>query len=140
LAGYPVESIKVRLFDGSYHAVDSDQLSFETCAKLAFKTAAKKASPVLLEPIMNVEVVTPEEYLGDVIGDLNRRRGQMEGADMRGNAQIVKAKVPLAEMFGYVTTLRTLSSGRALSTVTFSNYAQVPVDLEEKLLAKIKGI
>ena len=140
LAGYPVESIKVRLFDGSFHAVDSDQLSFETCAKLAFKAAAKKASPVLLEPIMNVEVVTPEEYLGDVIGDLNRRRGQMEGADMRGNAQIVKAKVPLAEMFGYVTTLRTLSSGRALSTVTFSHYEKVPKDLEEKLLAKIKGI
>jgi elongation factor G len=140
LAGYPVESIKVRLFDGSFHAVDSDQLSFETCAKLAFKAAAKKASPVLMEPIMNVEVVTPEEYLGDVIGDLNRRRGQMEGADMRGNAQIVKAKVPLAEMFGYVTTLRTLSSGRALSTVTFSHYEKVPKDLEEKLLAKIKGI
>mgnify|MGYP000283036211 CR=1 FL=1 len=139
IAGYPLEGVKVRVFDGSYHAVDSDSLSFETAAKLGFREAAKKANPVLMEPFMNVEVVTPEDYLGDVIGDLNRRRGQMEGADMRGNSQIVKAKVPLSEMFGYVTTLRTLTSGRGLSTVTFSHYDRVPDAIETKLLAKIKG-
>ena len=139
IAGYPLEGVKVRVFDGSYHAVDSDSLSFETAAKLGFREAAKKANPVLMEPFMNVEVVTPEDYLGDVIGDLNRRRGQMEGADMRGNSQIVKAKVPLSEMFGYVPTLRTLTSGRGLSTVTFSHYDRVPDAIETKLLAKIKG-
>lgn len=139
LAGYPLEGIKVRLHDGSFHPVDSDSFSFEIAAKLGFREAARKASPVLMEPIMSVDVVTPEDHLGDVIGDLNRRRGQIEGADMRGNAQIVKSKVPLSELFGYVTTLRTLTSGRGLSTVTFSNYERVPEEIEKKLLIKIKG-
>jgi len=139
LAGFPLESVKVRLFDGSFHAVDSDSLSFESAARLGFREAAKKCNPVLMEPVMSVEVVTPEDYLGDVIGDLNRRRGQIEGADIRGNSQIVKSKVPLAELFGYVTTLRTLTSGRGLSTVSFSHYEIVPDEISKKVLSKIKG-
>jgi len=139
VAGFPLESIKVRLIDGSFHPVDSDSLSFETAARLAFRDAARKCGPVLMEPIMSVEVVTPEEYLGDVIGDINRRRGQIEGADIRGNSQIVKSKLPLAELFGYVTTLRTLTSGRGLSTVTFSHYEIVPDEISKKVLAKLKG-
>jgi elongation factor G len=139
LAGFPLESFKVRLFDGSFHSVDSDTLSFELAAKTAFRNAAKKANPVLLEPIMDVEVVTPESYIGDVIADLNRRRGQLKGADIKGKSQIVKARVPLAEMFGYVTTLRTITSGRGLSTVTFSRYDIVPQDIMEKVLKKLKG-
>ncbi|NLJ07025.1 MAG: elongation factor G [Sphingobacteriales bacterium] len=139
LASFPVEAVKIRLIDGSYHPVDSDSLSFESAARLGFREAAKKCGAVLMEPIMSVEVVTPEEYLGDVIGDLNRRRGQIEGADIRGISQIVKAKVPLSELFGYVTVLRTLTSGRGLSTVTFSHYQIVPEDIQKKVLAKIKG-
>ena len=117
LAGYPIDSLKVTLRDGSFHAVDSDQLSFELAAKMAFKEAIPKASPVLLEPIMKLEVVTPEENMGDVVGDLNRRRGQVDGMDDRNGAKVVKAKVPLSEMFGYVTALRTLSSGRLSSSM-----------------------
>lgn len=139
LAGYPVDTIKVRLFDGSFHAVDSDAISFELAAKLAFKNASKNANPVLLEPIMKNEVITPEEYMGDVMGDLNKRRGQMEGMDTRAGAQVIKAKVPLSEMFGYVTTLRTITSGRATSTMEFSHYAETPRNITEEVLAKVKG-
>lgn len=139
LAGYPMDSLKVRLIDGSYHNVDSDSLSFEIAAKLAFKEACRKASPVLLEPIMKVEVVTPEDYMGDVIGDLNKRRGHLEGMDSRAGAQVVRAKVPLSEMFGYVTTLRTITSGRASSTMEFSHYAETPRALADEVVAKVKG-
>ncbi|MES2380445.1 MAG: elongation factor G [Bacteroidota bacterium] len=139
LAGYAVESLKVRLFDGSFHAVDSDSLSFELAARMGFKEASRKAKPVLLEPIMKLEVLTPEENMGDVIGDLNRRRGQLEGMDSRAGSQVVKAKVPLAEMFGYVTQLRTLSSGRATSTMEFSHYTEAPKNVQDEILAKING-
>ncbi len=139
LAGYKIDSMKVRLFDGSFHAVDSDSLSFEMAAKIGFKEAARKANPILLEPIMKVEVITPEENMGDVMGDLNKRRGQMEGMDSRGNAQVIKAKVPLSAMFGYVTALRTITSGRATSTMEFSHYAEVPKNLAEEVLAAVKG-
>jgi elongation factor G len=139
LAGYAIESLKVRLFDGSFHAVDSDALSFELAAKMGFKEAARKANPVLLEPIMKIEVLTPEENMGDVIGDLNKRRGQLEGMDTRAGSQVIKAKVPLAEMFGYVTQLRTLSSGRATSTMEFDHYADAPRNVQEEVLAKVNG-
>lgn len=139
LAGYAVESLKVRLFDGSFHAVDSDSLSFELAAKIGFKEASRKAKPVLLEPIMKVEVLTPEENMGDIIGDLNKRRGQLEGMDSRAGSQVIKVKVPLSEMFGYVTQLRTLSSGRATSTMEFSHYADAPRNVQEEILAKIQG-
>ena len=134
LAGYPVESLKVTLKDGSFHPVDSDQLSFEICAKQAFRNAAKQAKPVLMEPVMNVEIVTPEESMGDVIADLNRRRGQIQGMDDRGGAKIVKADVPLSEMFGYVTALRTVTSGRATSSMEFGHYAEVPSGLAEEII------
>ena len=139
LAGFPVEGLKVRLIDGSFHSVDSDQLSFEICARQAFKHAASKANPVMLEPIMSVEVVTPEEYMGDVISDLNKRRGQVEGMDSKAGARVIKAKVPLAEQFGYVTVLRTLSSGRASSTMEFSHYEQMPPNLAREILEKVTG-
>ncbi len=139
LAGYPVDSLKVTLLDGSYHAVDSDQLSFELAAKLAFRHAAAKAKPVLLEPIMADEVVTPEEYMGDIISDFNKRRGQILGMESKGNARVIKAKVPLSEKFGYVTVLRTLSSGRATSTMEFSHYAPVPESIAKEVIAKNIG-
>jgi len=139
LAGYPIQSLKVRLFDGSFHPVDSDSLSFEMAARLGYKEAARNSNPVLLEPIMKVEVVTPEEYMGDVMGDLNKRRGQMSGVDERGGAQVIKAKVPLSEMFGYVTSLRTITSGRATSTMEFSNYDEVPRNIADDVLAKVRG-
>jgi elongation factor G len=139
LAGYPVDSLKVRLFDGSYHAVDSDSMSFEIAARSAFRESCRKASPVILEPIMKIEVITPEENMGDVIGDLNKRRGQLEGMDSRAGAQVIKAKVPLSEMFGYVTQLRTLTSGRATSTMEFSHYAEAPKNVQEEILAKANG-
>ncbi|MBP7506457.1 MAG: elongation factor G [Prolixibacteraceae bacterium] len=139
LAGYSVESLKVTLLDGSYHAVDSDQLSFEICAKQAFKNAAGKASPILLEPIMKAEIVTPEEYMGDIISDLNRRRGHVEGMESKGGARVIKAKVPLAEQFGYVTVLRTLSSGRATSSMEFSHYEEVPRSIAIGVLSEVKG-
>ncbi|MBS1598591.1 MAG: elongation factor G [Bacteroidetes bacterium] len=139
LANYPVENMKVRIFDGSFHAVDSDSMSFELCAKAGFREAARKAKPVLLEPIMKVEVITPDQYMGDVTGDLNRRRGILEGMDSRGNAQVIKAKVPLSEMFGYVTQLRSLSSGRATSTMEFSHYNPAPNNIAEEVIAKVKG-
>ena len=139
LAGYPLDSMKVRLFHGSYHDVDSDSLSFELAARIGFKEAARKCSPQLLEPIMGVEVVTPDEFTGSVTGDLNRRRGIMKGMDTRGTAQVIKADVPLSELFGYVTDLRTITSGRASASLTFSHYAQVPRNLAEKVIEEVKG-
>ena len=136
LAGYEVPSLKVTLKDGSFHPVDSDQLSFELAARLAFRHACPKAKPVLLEPIMSLEVVTPEDYMGDIVGDLNRRRGQINAMDSTLGARIVKAYVPLAEQFGYVTILRTISSGRATSTMTFHHYAEVPAGLAKEVIEK----
>ena len=140
LAGYPMDKLKVTVLDGSFHPVDSDQLSFEVCAIQAFKKACEKAKPVLLEPIMKIEVVTPEESMGDVISDLNKRRGQVEGMESsRSGARIVKAKAPLSEMFGYVTSLRTITSGRATSTMTFSHYAEVSTSIAKNVLTEVKG-
>ncbi|WP_278833064.1 elongation factor G [Porphyromonas cangingivalis] len=140
LAGYPLDKLKVTVIDGSYHPVDSDQLSYEICAIQAFKSASEKASPVLLEPIMKVEVVTPEESMGDVIGDLNKRRGQVEGMESnRSGARVVKAKAPLSEMFGYVTALRTITSGRATSTMSFSHYAEVSSSIAKQVLEEVQG-
>ena len=140
LAGFPVDRLKVVVVDGSYHPVDSDQLSYEICAQIAFKNACAKAKPVLMEPIMKVEVVTPEENMGDVIGDLNKRRGQVEGMETsRSGARVVKAKVPLAEMFGYVTALRTITSGRATSSMEFSHYAEVSTAIAKQVLTEAKG-
>ncbi|MBI9061572.1 MAG: elongation factor G [Marinilabiliaceae bacterium] len=139
LAGYQVEDLKVELFDGSFHAVDSDQLSFEICARQGFKSACAQAKPTLLEPIMRVEVVTPEEYMGDIIGDFNKRRGQVEGMESKAGARVVKAKVPLSEMFGYVTVLRTISSGRATSSMEFLQYADVPRAIAIEVVKEAKG-
>jgi elongation factor G len=140
VAGYPLVSLKVILKDGSYHNVDSDALSFEIAAKTAFRKACSKVNTVLLEPIMAAEVVTPEEYMGDIISDFNKRRGQVEGMESKAGSRVIKAKVPLAEKFGYVTVLRTLSSGRATSTMEFSHYAEVPMEISEKIIESIKGI
>ncbi|MDQ3050383.1 MAG: elongation factor G [Bacteroidota bacterium] len=139
LAGYPLQTLKIRLIDGSYHTVDSDSLSFEICARTAFRESLPSCRPVLLEPIMKLEVITPDQNMGDVVGDLNRRRGQVEGMDSKAGAQVVKAKVPLSEMFGYVTQLRTITSGRASSTMEFSHYAEVPKNIAEEVIAKTKG-
>jgi elongation factor G len=139
LAGFEVETLKVTLFDGSFHPVDSDSLSFEICARQAFREACRKAKPVLLEPIMRVEVVTPEEYMGDLIGDFNKRRGQVEGMESKAGARVIKAKVPLAEMFGYVTALRTISSGRATSSMEFLLYQEVPKTIALEVLKEAKG-
>ena len=139
LAGYPMDSMKIVLRDGSYHDVDSDALSFEICARTAFREAIPKAKPVLLEPIMKIEVLTPEQNMGDVVGDLNKRRGQIEGMDSKGVTQVIKAKVPLSEMFGYVTQLRTITSGRATSTMEFDHYAEAPKNVAEDVIAKAKG-
>jgi elongation factor G len=139
LAGFPVEAMKIELIDGSYHNVDSDSLSFELCAKMAYRSALKSCSPVLLEPIMKLEVVTPEENMGDVVGDLNRRRGMMKGMDDRNGAKVLKADVPLSEMFGYVTQLRTITSGRASSSMEFSHYAEAPRNVSDEVVAKANG-
>ena len=139
LAGFPVQSLKVRLYDGSFHDVDSDSLSFELAAGIAFKKSAKKAQPVLMEPIMSVEVTSPDEFTGGVTGDLNKRRGIMKGMDMKGNSQIIKADVPLSALFGYVTDLRTLSSGRASASLTFSHYSSVPKHIAEEIIKKNNG-
>ena len=138
LAGYELQGMKITVLDGSFHPVDSDQLSFEMAAKLGYKEAAPKATPILLEPIMKLEVTTPEENMGDVIGDLNRRRGIIKGTDNRAGATVVKADVPLSEMFGYVTSLRTLTSGRATSSMEFSHYSEVPRNIAEEVIAKSK--
>ena len=139
LAGYTIDDMKVTLMDGSYHAVDSDQLSFELAAKVGFKIAARKANSVLLEPIMKIEVVTPEDYLGDVTGDLNKRRAILEDVTAKVGYQIVKAKVPLSEMFGYVTSLRSLTSGRATSSMEFDSFKEAPGFISEEVIKKIKG-
>jgi elongation factor G len=139
LAGYEMDSMKVVLKDGSFHPVDSDQLSFELCAKLGYKHAASKASPVILEPIMKLEVMTPEENMGDIVGDINRRRGMVQGMDTRAGAQVIKAFVPLSEMFGYVTQLRTMSSGRATSSMEFDHYSETPRNIADEVIAKVKG-
>jgi len=139
LLGFPMENLKVRLLDGSYHNVDSDAVAFEAAAASAFREACKKAGPTLLEPIMKLEVFTPDEYVGDITGDLNKRRGHVEDVEMKVGTQVVKAKVPLAEMFGYVTSLRTLSSGRATSNLEFSHYMPTPKDVTESVIYKIKG-
>ncbi len=140
LAGYPVDSMYVRLFHGSFHDVDSDALSFEMAARIGFKEAAKKATPHIMEPVMSVEVVTPDEYTGPVTGDLNKRRGIMKGMDTKGGAQVVKADVPLSELFGYVTDLRTISSGRASAALTFSHYEIVPKHIAESVIEQVKGV
>jgi elongation factor G len=139
LAGYPMVSMKVTVKDGSFHQVDSDAMSFELCAKQGYREAGRKAKPTLLEPIMKVEVLTPDQYMGDVTGDLNRRRGMLEGMDSKHGVQVIKAKVPLSEMFGYVTQLRSLSSGRASSTMEFSHYSPAPNNVAETVMAKAKG-
>ncbi|QAR31475.1 elongation factor G [Ornithobacterium rhinotracheale] len=139
LAGYEVDSMKITLKDGSFHPVDSDQLSFELAAKLGFKAAAKKARPAIMEPIMKLEILTPEENMGDIVGDLNRRRGVPSGMSDRNNAKVIKATVPLSEMFGYVTSLRTLSSGRATSTMEFEKYEAAPQNIADEVVAKAKG-
>ena len=139
LAGYEMDSLKISLKDGSFHPVDSDQLSFELCAKMGYRDAANKARPVILEPIMKLEVTTPEENMGDIVGDINRRRGMVQGMDSRAGAQVIKANVPLSEMFGYVTQLRTMSSGRATSSMEFSHYEETPKNIAEEVIAKVKG-
>ena len=139
LAGYPMDSMSVELVDGSFHAVDSDQLSFELAAKMAYRNAVKGCSPKILEPLMQLEVVTPDENMGDVIGDLNKRRALIEGTGERAGKTIVNAKVPLSEMFGYVTDLRTLTSGRATSSMSFSHFAEAPNNVQEKVIAEAKG-
>ena len=140
LANYAIENMKVRVFDGSMHAVDSKPIAFELCAKEGFKAAAKSCKPKIMEPIMKLEVITPEESMGDVMGDLNRRRGQLQGVDARGDSQIIKAKVPLSEMFGYVTQLRTITSGRATSTMEFLEYDFVPQSIENEIIENVKGV
>ena len=139
LAGYPIDNMKVRLFHGSFHDVDSDSLSFELAARIGFREAARKCGPQLLEPIMAVEVISPDEYTGSVTGDLNRRRGIMKGMDTRGGAQVIKADVPLSELFGYVTDLRTITSGRASASLTFAHYSPVPKNLADKVIEEVKG-
>ena len=139
LAGYTMDSMKITLKDGSFHPVDSDQLSFEIAARNGFRVAAPKAGSVIMEPIMSVEVVTPEENMGDIIGDLNKRRGQIQGMEQKGTARVVKAKVPLSEMFGYVTVLRTISSGRATSSMEFSHFEEVPANLAKDIIEKASG-
>ncbi|GAB5419366.1 MAG: elongation factor G [Crocinitomicaceae bacterium] len=140
LAGFPIDAMKVELVDGSFHPVDSDQLSFELAAKMAFRAALPKCSPVLLEPIMKLDVITPEENMGDVVADLNRRRGVMRGMDDKAGSKVVKADVPLSEMFGYVTQLRTITSGRATSTMEFSHYSAAPKNVADEVIAKVKGV
>jgi len=139
LAGYPVEDIKVKLFDGSYHDVDSSEMAFKIAGSIAFKDAARKANPILLEPIMEVEVVTPEEYMGDVMGDLSSRRGRIEGMSQRSDAQVIKALVPLSEMFGYATILRSMTQGRAIFTMQFTRYDETPKNIAEQIIEKVKG-
>jgi elongation factor G len=140
LAGFEMDSMKITLKDGSFHPVDSDSLSFELAAKIGYKEAAKACRPVLMEPIMKLEVLTPEENMGDIVGDLNRRRGQVNNMSDRAGSKVIKADVPLSEMFGYVTSLRTLSSGRATSTMEFSHYAETPSNIAEEVIKATKGV
>ena len=139
LAGYPMSDVKVTLFDGSYHEVDSSEIAFKIAGSIGLKEAARKAKPVLLEPIMAVEVVVPEEYMGDVIGDLNSRRGRIEGLELRGTTQIIKSSVPLSEMFGYATELRSRTQGRGSFTMHFGRYEEVPASLAEEIVNRVQG-
>jgi elongation factor G len=139
LAGYPVVDVKVTLLDGSYHEVDSSEMAFKVAGSMAFKEAARRAGPVLLEPIMDVEVVTPDEYLGDIMGDLSSRRGKVGGIMQRSDAQVIGASVPLSEMFGYSTQLRSMSQGRAVYTMQFSHYQEVPKSKAEEIISKVTG-
>jgi elongation factor G len=139
LAGYPVVDIRTRLYDGSYHEVDSSEMAFKIAGSMAFKEAIKKAKPILLEPVMSIEIVTPEEYMGDVIGDLNSRRGRVQHIERRGNAQVIRGQAPLAEMFGYATDLRSKTQGRATYTMQFSHYNEVPKGVSEGIIAVVKG-
>jgi elongation factor G len=140
LAGYPLVDIRASLIDGSYHEVDSSEMAFKIAGSMCFKEAAKKADPVILEPIMSLEVVTPEDFMGDVIGDLNSRRGKIQGMNPRANAQVITAQVPLADMFGYATDLRSKTQGRATYTMQFGHYAQVPNNIAETIITKTKGV
>jgi elongation factor G len=137
LAGYQVVDVKVRLFDGSYHEVDSSEIAFKVAGSIAFKEAMKKADPVLLEPVMKVEVTTPEEYLGDIIADLNSRRGHIDGMETRAGAQVISAFVPLSEMFGYATELRSRSQGRAIYSMQFDHYSEVPKSIQDRIASRI---
>ena len=139
LAGYPMVDIKATLYDGSYHEVDSNELAFKIAASMAFKEAARKASPVLLEPVMSVEVVVPEEYMGTIIGDLNSRRGRIEGIEHRAGSQVIKSMVPLAEMFGYATNMRSNTQGRATFSMHFARYEEAPRSVAEEIVAKVQG-
>ncbi|MCL6457201.1 MAG: elongation factor G, partial [Gorillibacterium sp.] len=139
LAGYPMVDIRATIYDGSYHEVDSSEMAFKIAGSMAFKNGAEKANPVLLEPIFKVEVVVPEEYMGDVMGDLNSRRGRIEGMDARHGAQIIRSKVPLSEMFGYSTTLRSRTQGRGVYSMELSHYEEVPKSISEEIIAKHKG-
>lgn len=139
LAGYPVVDVKATIFDGSYHEVDSSEMAFKIAGSLAVRAAKEKCNPVLLEPIFKVEVTVPEEYMGDVMGDINSRRGRVEGMDTRGGAQVIRAKVPLAEMFGYSTTLRSMTQGRGTYSMEFSHYEEVPNNIAEEIINKNKG-
>jgi elongation factor G len=140
LAGFPMVDLKVEVFDGSYHEVDSSEMAFKIAGSMGFKAGAAKAGPIMLEPIMDVEVVTPEAFMGDVIGDLNSRRGKIQGMNPRGNAQVITAQVPLADMFGYATDLRSKTQGRATYTMQFGHYAQVPNNIAETIITKTKGV
>jgi len=139
LAGYPMTAVEVDLFDGSFHAVDSSEVAFKVAGSMAFKDARAKARPVLLEPVMEVEVVTPEEYMGDVIGDITSRRGRVQQMEGRGNAQVISCRVPLSEMFGYATDLRSITQGRANYTMQFSAYERAPRSVSEEVVAKAAG-
>ena len=139
MAGYPMSDLKVTLYDGSFHEVDSSEIAFKIAGSMAIKEAAKKAKPVLLEPIMSVEVVVPEEYMGDVIGDINSRRGRIEGMELRGTTQIVKSMVPLSEMFGYATDLRSRTQGRATYSMHFDRYEPAPQNVSEEVVARMQG-
>jgi elongation factor G len=140
LAGYPMSDIKVSLYDGSYHEVDSSEIAFKIAGSMAIKNASRKAQPVLLEPVMSIEVVVPEEYMGDVIGDLNSRRGRIEGMELRGTTQIIKSKVPLAQMFGYATELRSRTQGRGSFTMHFGRYEEVPASISAEIVNRVQGI
>ena len=139
LAGYPVDDVKVSLYDGSFHDVDSSEMAFKIAGSMAFKDAAKKARPVLLEPVMRVEVVVPEEYMGDIMGDINSRRGRITAMEARGGTQIVESRVPLSEMFGYATDLRSRTQGRATYSMHFERYEQAPPHVSEEVVARIQG-
>jgi elongation factor G len=139
LAGYPIVDIKAKLYDGSYHEVDSSEMAFKIAGSIGFREAVKKAKPVLIEPIMSVETVTPEEFMGDVIGDINSRRGKVQNIERRGNAQVIRAQAPLSEMFGYATDLRSMTQGRATYTMQFSHYEEVPKGVSEEIVAKVRG-